>query len=270
MHLKFGRIIHLSKFLRLKKFLFAIVLLTLSVTAFSKPPEYYYLKVYHLSSDTQQARLDSFLKDAFVPALHRAGIAKVGVFKKRPDPKDSIMLTYVFFPCASLNAAAAIEQKVAGDAKYLASGKNYIETAYNNLPYARIETILLSSFPGTSFTSPKLTGPRTERVYELRSYESASEKILDNKIKMFTAGGETAIFNGLGFNAVFYGKVVAGSRMPNLMYLTTFENQAERDKHWSAFGSDPAWKKLSAEAQYQNNVSHIDMYMLYPADYSDF
>jgi len=58
--------------------------------------------------------------------------------------------------------------------------------------------------------------------------------------------------------------------MPNLMYMTSFENRADRDAHWKVFSSDSAWKKLSAMPEYQNNVSHIDISFLYPTDYSDF
>jgi hypothetical protein len=36
-------------------------------------------------------------------------------------------------------------------------------------------------------------------------------------------GGEVPLFVRLGFNAVFYGEVIVGSHMPNLMYMTTFE-----------------------------------------------
>ena len=39
---------------------------------------------------------------------------------------------------------------------------------------------------------------------------------------MFNAGGEIDIFTKLNFNAVFYGDVIVGSHMPNLMYLTCF------------------------------------------------
>lgn len=77
------------------------------------------------------------------------------------------------------------------------------------------------------------------------------------------------IFDKLGFNPVFYGEVLAGSRMPNLMYMTTFSNKASRDEHWKAFVDDSDWKKLSALPEYQNNVSHADIFLLFPTDYSD-
>ena len=86
---------------------------------------------------------------------------------------------------------------------------------------------------------------------------------------MFNEGGEVTLFKRLGFNAVFYGEVLSGSRMPNLMYMTTFENQASRDEHWKAFSNDPEWKKLSSMPEYQNNVSKINIYFVYPTEYSD-
>ena len=87
---------------------------------------------------------------------------------------------------------------------------------------------------------------------------------------MFNEGGEVALFKRLQFNAVFYGEVLAGSRMPNLMYMTTFENKAARDEHWKTFVADAEWKKLSSMPEYQNNVSKIDIFFLRPTEYSDF
>jgi cell fate (sporulation/competence/biofilm development) regulator YlbF (YheA/YmcA/DUF963 family) len=57
--------------------------------------------------------------------------------------------------------------------------------------------------------------------------------------------------------------------MPNLMYMTSFENMQSRDEHWKAFGNDPAWKTLSAMKEYQNNVSHSDITFLRPTEYSE-
>ena len=85
---------------------------------------------------------------------------------------------------------------------------------------------------------------------------------------MFNAGGEIKLFARLGFNGIFYGAVATGSKMPNLMYLTAFENQAAREAHWKTFGSDPEWKTLSARPEYQHNVSHIDIVFLRPTAYS--
>ena len=120
----------------------------------------------------------------------------------------------------------------------------------------------------TGLAAPKLSAPKNERVYELRSYEGASEKLFRNKVQMFNAGKEINLFDRLGFNGVFYGEVVFGAKMPNLIYMTSFANMPARDAHWKAFGSDPEWKRLSALPEYQHNVSRSDITFLRPTDYS--
>ena len=44
---------------------------------------------------------------------------------------------------------------------------------------------------------PKLRAAKNERIYELRSYESATEKIFANKVHMFNEGGEIDLFKRL-------------------------------------------------------------------------
>jgi len=247
--------------------LLSFIALCLQFTASAADKEFYQIKIYHLKSQDQELKLDSFLKDAYLPALHRHGIKNVGVFKPVGEVKER--LVYVFVPFKSFKKVAELEGKLLTDNQYAANGRNYLDAAYNNLPYERIETILLTAFDKTGFEKPILSSPGKDRIYELRSYEGHTEKIFANKVKMFVDGDEIGIFKKLGFNAIFYGEVVAGSHMPNLMYMTSSENKSDRDKHWEAFGKDEDWKKLSARPEYQNNVSHIDIFLLYPAEYSD-
>ena len=87
---------------------------------------------------------------------------------------------------------------------------------------------------------------------------------------MFNEGGEIKLFDRLGFNAVFYGEVLSGCRMPNLMYMTSFANMESRNEHWKAFSNDAEWKALSSDKKYANNVSKIDTYFLRATEYSDF
>ena len=54
------------------------------------------------------------------------------------------------------------------------------------------------------------------------------------------------------------------------MYMTTFENIADREAHWKTFGEDAEWKTLSAKPEYQHNVSKIDVILMHPTAYSDF
>jgi len=56
--------------------------------------------------------------------------------------------------------------------------------------------------------------------------------------------------------------------MPNLMYMTSFDNKTSRDDHWRMFGNDPDWKTMSAKPEYQHNVSKITITFLRPTNYS--
>jgi hypothetical protein len=90
------------------------------------------------------------------------------------------------------------------------------------------------------------------------------------KIEMFNQGGEIDIFKKLEFNPVFWGEVLLGSHMPNLMYMTTFSDMKSHDDHWKAFGATEEWKKLSGMEEYKNTVSKASPYLLHPTSYSDF
>lgn len=255
--------------------LFALVLIALPFISAAAPKlDFYQIKIYHLKSAEQEQRVDEYLEKAYLPALHRAGISDVGVFKPVASADAGAAseekLIYVFIPFSSKEAFFNLNAKLQKDQKYLQDGAGYLDAKYNAPPYGRIETILLNAFEkGPKYNLPKLSSPKKDRVYELRSYEGHTEKISANKIQQFNKGDEIGLFKRLGFNAVFYGEVVAGSTMPNLMYLTTFENKADRDAHWDAFGKDDYWKKLSALPEYQNNVSKNVTKFLYPTNYSD-
>ncbi len=256
----------------MKHFLILVVCAFAFTSATVAPKrEYYEIKIYHISSKTQEERVDRYLKDAYLPALHRAGISKVGVFKPvEADTAHFGKRIYVLIPYNSLEQFVKLAETLQKDKQLETSGTDYLNAPFNDLPYARLESILLYSFSGMpQMEVPKHSTPVTERIYELRSYEGHTEKISKNKIKMFNDGDEVGLFKRLGFNAVFYAEVIAGSRMPNLMYMTTFANKASRDEHWKAFSSDPQWKTLSGMAEYKNNVSKIDIFFLHPTEYSD-
>ncbi|WP_258049038.1 NIPSNAP family protein [Hymenobacter sp. NBH84] len=233
--------------------------------------EYYQIQVYHLRDQQQQQRVEAFLKDAYLPALHKLGIPKVGVFEPVGNDTAADRRLLVLVPYQSLQQWQRVTTQLEQPKVYGAAGQQYWQAAHDQAPYTRLENILLESFSDQlKLQTPPLTGPRPERIYELRSYESATQAQHLNKVQMFVQGDEVGLFKRLGFNAVFYGRVLAGSHMPNLMYMTTFENKAARDAHWKQFGESADWKKLSARPEYQDNVSHIDMQFLHPVAYSDF
>lgn len=254
-----------------------LVSLTLAVTSIcwispaKKTPAIYQLTVYLYKDSVQEKTLDTYLEKALVPALHRLKYSQVGVFKSWANDTSAVKKIYVLVAGKSMDELSGMKDNLAKDAVYLEQGKTYLDAVYTSAPYNRMETIYLKAFSmAPELTVPLLKGPKSERVYELRSYESATEKIFRNKVHMFNEGGEIALFKRLNFNAAFYSEVIAGSKMPNLMYMTCFENMADRDAHWKSFGSDPEWKRLSALPEYQHNVSLNEKNFLRPTVYSDY
>jgi hypothetical protein len=244
----------------------------LNVLAVAAPPkrEYYEIKLYHIKDSDQAARVEAYLKDAYIPALHRAGIKHIGVFKPVASDTAAGKLIYVLTPLKSLDQLVDLSKTLGKDAAYLSAGKDYIDAEYKNPPYIRIRSTVLRAFENSPMMKlPKLTSNKSDRIYELRSYEGHTEKIYWNKVKQFNAGNEIGIFDRLGFNAVFYGEVVAGNTMPNLMYLTTFSDKASRDAHWKSFSDDAEWNKVKTMPEYQNNVSKNVTLFLFPTEYSD-
>jgi hypothetical protein len=254
---------------------FLLVFILISPVSWSqsgKPGrEFYQLTVYKFSNTGQEKVLDNYLQNALLPALHRMGIVNTGVFKAMANDTATVKLLYVFVPLKSFDMLIKLPEKLSADKVYQSAGAEYINATHSSPPYTRIENIILRAFSlAPKMNTPKLKAGKKDRVYELRSYESPTEKIFENKVHMFNEGDEIGLFRRLNFNAVFYGEVIAGNKIPNLMYMTSFENMADRDVHWKNFSNDAYWKKLSSMPEYQNNVSHIDIIFLRPVAYSDF
>ena len=230
----------------------------------------YEITVYHFKNAQQEVTLDTYLQTAYLPALHRKDKKSIGVFKPIANDTSADKIIYVIVPFKSLDEIQALQKSLAKDNIYMETGKNYLTATFQNPPYTRIEKIILTAFEtAPEISLPKLNADKKDHVYELRSYESPTESYHINKVKMFNSG-ETNIFTRLNCNPVFYGDVIFGSHMPNLMYLTSYENMADRDAHWKSFSDDPQWKQLSGMDEYKNNVSKADVILMHATSYSDY
>jgi hypothetical protein len=257
------------------KFIFILLTAAISLNSWSQSSpnadgrEFYELRTYYYKDSTQEKAIDRYLGESLLPALHRSGFTRVGVFKLLADTVATKMI-FLLLPMTSLEQLTRLPASLERDKAYMASAKEWLEAGFDKAPYSRFESVIMHAFAFMpKLEKPKLNGPSNDRVYELRSYESATERLARKKVQMFNEGGEIELFKRLGFNAIFYGEVISGSQMPNLMYMTSFVNRSERDAHWKTFGADPEWKKLSAMPEYKNTVSHIDISFLQATDYSD-
>ncbi|MCX6254159.1 MAG: NIPSNAP family protein [Bacteroidia bacterium] len=251
-----------------------LLFVTASFKGFGAVPakqEYYEIKIYRVSQKAQEDRVDAYLKDVYLPALHRAGIPTVGVFKPIESDTTYGKLIYVFIPFKTVDQFMELPGLLEKDKVYTEAGKSFLDAAFNDPPFKRYESILLKAYINMpQFAAPKFATPTSERIYEIRSYESATEAKAVKKREMFNQGGEIALFESLKFDAVFYAEVLVGSHMPNLMYMITFSDMKSHDEHWKAFVGSEGWKKLSGMDEYKNTVSNLSSYLLHPTSYSDF
>lgn len=234
-------------------------------------PEYYELIIYHLKDKQQEQSVDQYLAETYLPYLHHSGIKSVGAFKTAGIDTAADKRIYVLIAYPSLASYAQLTGAGNIPPELLSKSTAYSNAAYNDPPFIRKESVLMKAFSGAPLLKrPAFSSPAAQRIYELRSYEGPTEQLYRNKLKMFNEGNEMEIFERIGSQPVFYGEVLAGGRMPNLMYMTSYSDQKSRDAHWSVFGNDPRWKQLSSEPSYQHNVSRADILFLVPAAYSDF
>ena len=212
--------------------------------------QYYELRVYTATSDTQRQRVNDYWQNAAIPAYNRMGIQPVGVFTEQEDSATNNI--YVLIPCDSMEIFTAIPAKLAADADYQKAAAEYLSAPKPNPAYDRFESSLLVAFDGMKHISIP-PADKKPNVFELRTYKSSSEGKGLNKIQMFESG-EITVMKEVGLAPIFYGRKVVGSHMPCLVYMTCGVNADEHKKHWSAFGAAPVWKQLQADPQYKDNM----------------
>jgi hypothetical protein len=237
------------------KYLIFFALTIITGTSFSqenkKDKDFYEMRIYEFHSADQQKLIDGFISTALIPYLH----SKI----------------FVLIPYKKLADIPLINKSMFADKNVLLNGESYLNATSENPAYDRMMSIIMEGFRfSPTLTPPLLSNSIAEKVYELRSYESASEKKYWKKVEMFNEGGEIPLFARLGFNAVFYAEVISGPSMPNLMYMTSFESMASRDEHWKSFSKDPEWKKLSSLKEYEKTVSKNTITFLKATSYSEY
>jgi hypothetical protein len=232
-------------------------------------PEYYELRTYRLRFGPQKKALDDFLREAALPAWNRLGIAPVGVFETMIGPEAPTL--HVLLTHKTLESFATAGARLDADAGFQKAASPFLARAGTEAAYVRYESALLRAFENVPrLEVPASLGTGKPRIFELRTYESPGETAHVKKMEMFKKLGELAIFRRAGLTPVFFGQALAGSRLPNFVYLLTFEDVVAREKAWGAFRADPEWTRLSTTAGYTNEeiMSNLTNLLLRPAGYS--
>jgi NIPSNAP len=229
--------------------------------------EYYELRRYHLLTP-QRKLADSYFQNALVPGLNRLGIPTVGVFNVSIGAESPSM--YVLIPSASLDTLVNAGARLAQDADFTKAAADFLSAPEKSPAYVRVESSLLLAFSAAPrLTVPAATAQKSPRMFELRTYQSATDQDHRAKVSQFNEG-EIPIFLKAGFWPVFFGDTLIGARLPNLTYMIGFANLGERDKAWDAFRAAPETKALFGLPKYtfEDLVTNTDNQILAPAPYS--
>jgi hypothetical protein len=243
--------------------------------------QWYELRTYTVANDTQRDLTTAYLEHAYIPAFNRAGSATIGVFMEQPQPnaagqtpsatspsqpESTPAKTFLLTPFDSIDAFTTINDKLAHDKTYQAAAGAYLD-APAAPAYQRIESSLLKAFAHM----PAIEVPEKKpRLFELRRYESPTEAAGQKKIEMFNDAGEIDIFKRVGARPVFFGETLIGPYRPNLTYMLTFDDMADHDTRWKAFGSNPDWQRIKNIPEYADArlISKITRTFMLPASFS--
>jgi len=223
--------------------------------------EFFYI---HMQNGSQPPRMVKWLENRLLPICQKHAFGPMGFFNV--DIGSKLPTTLVVFSYPSLSDMEARWGKLNSDPEYAAA---VAEADRDEPAFHRTESMLLSS---TTFCPPFLPTPAGEpprKLYELRVYESPTNRQLIFLHDRFT-GGEIEIFHKSGIHPVLYANTIFGPDQPNLVYLIPFESAAHRESAWAAFRADPDWIKLRDESIQRGGeiVRNITTSFLSPLSFS--
>ncbi len=104
-------------------------------------------------------------------------------------------------------------------------------------------------------------------IYELRIYTANTGKMpaLQARFRDHT----TALFEKHGIKNVGYWTNAIGGRSDELWYMLAYQDLAQRQAAWAAFGADADWQKARTESEKDGPlVHHIENRIMNPTDFS--
>ncbi len=232
----------------------------------SKKPggPFYEMFFLRLQMGEQVSRMLAWLEKTAMPLFQKHGFGPMGFFNMNVGPFIPALMGIVSFP--SLTEMEAAWARLDADPEL---GAAVAELEKDGPAYYREDTRLLLATPFSPPLKPAAAGAPTHKIFELRIYESPTHRQLGYLHERF-AGGEIDIFHKSGIHPVLYGDTIFGPDRPNMAYLIPFDDLAQREKAWAAFGSNPDWVKIRDESIRKGGeiVRNITNMIFSPASFS--
>jgi hypothetical protein len=229
--------------------------------------EFIEVRKYTVKDAEKRTTFVDILDKALIPALNRQGIKPVGVLVPIDDPKYALNV-FVIIPHKTMDSFINANAKLVADAEYRKVAAPIFETTSKDPVYTDCEAFLLNTFPTAPVLETPALGP--DRRYQMRLYRSFNSERNAAKINMFDQGGELPLFREVGMNPIFFGDIIAGTRMPALLYMLGFASAAKQEEAWKTFGGHPKWAEIRVKPEYKDTATEIDNVVLLPSPGSQF
>lgn len=224
-----------------------------------KEKEIYEWRIYTLTE--ANTALDDFYQKILIPAYNqfKITVGAFSLFKKEDKEKRFYLFVY-----PNISTYYKVKQEIWKNDSFLKAAQPFYDASAASPVYSEFETFLCEAFDSI----PKLLSPDKNRtLFELRNYKSPNEEANQRKVKMFNVD-EIAVFNKVGINSVCYGDVLAGPRMPSLIYLTWYKDIDTRNLAWKKFVEHPDWLRIKDLPEYANTATDNKNTLLSPLPYS--
>lgn len=216
-------------------------------------------RIYTLSAES--SALDTFYQDVLIPACNRRKVT-VGAFV--PYQKTEKKQSFYLFVYPNLAAYHTFRTDIWKDAAFRTGAQPFYDSSAVTPVYSGFESFLCEAFD----RAPQLIQPDKSRsLFEFRNYKSPNEEANQRKVKMFNAD-EIAVFDQVGIHSVCYGEVLAGPRMPSLIYLTWYKDETARNEAWRKFSAHPDWNRIRTLPGYAHTATDNWNLLLSPLPYS--
>lgn len=240
--------------------LFSSVKAHASVTSTSaKEKEIYEWRVYTLTEEA--TTLDRFYEETLIPAYNRKNIKVAAFAPYKPGEK---VLRYFLFIYPDIETYYNVKNKIWEDQAFRNKAQAFYNETASSPVYSNFETYLCEAFDKI----PVHRSPDPSRsLFEIRIYWSPNEEANQRKVNMFNVE-EINLFDKVGINSVCYGEILAGPRMPALIYLTWYKDEPTRSEAWKKFVEHPEWNEMKDRPEYAHTATNNQSIFLSPLSYS--
>jgi len=216
-------------------------------------------RIYNFQMGGNAARLDRLMTDILLPLYKDMGI-EVGCFKE--NNPNSPAPYYFLFVYPSFDVYLKANDILLKNSAFVEAMKE--DAAANRQMFFRYDSYLCRPFEAW----PKVTPVAGKTIYEWRKYESANIEAGTRKVQMFNKE-EIAVFLECGVNPLSFGQIIAGKELPGLIYVTHYNDMADREASWAKFNNHPEWQRMRAAPEWANaTIANNRIVFLTPLPYS--